>query len=85
MNFKLKFTNHKFNTISVDSFIEKYRMTNLKEDLKKLRNDILYFKQVKIDGVKCNCINTLWAISSANSEQVCFTCITGESDYSNDY
>lgn len=47
MNFKLKFTNHKFNTISVDSFIEKYRMTNSKEDLKKLRNDILYFKQVK--------------------------------------
>ena len=85
MNFKPKFANHKFKKISVDFFIEKYKMNNPKEDLEKLRNDIQYFKELKIGGAKCNCGNSLWVIGSAISGKGCYTCITGESDYSNDY
>lgn len=47
MNFKPKFANYKFNKISVDNFIEKYRINNPKASLKELRNDILYFRQLK--------------------------------------
>ena len=85
MNFKPNFSNHKFTKISVDSFIEIYKPNNPQADLKKLRNDILYFRQLKIEGVKCNCGNSLWVIGSAISGKGCFTCITGESDFSNDY
>ena len=85
MNSKPKFANHNFNKISVDSFIEKYKKDNPKEDLKQLKNSILYFKQLKKEGVKCNCGNSIWVIGSAISGKGCFTCITGESDYSNDY
>lgn len=85
MNFKPKFANHQFTKISVDSFIEKYKINNPKEDLMKLRNDILYFRQLKIEGVNCNCGNSIWVIGSAISGKGCFTCITGESDCSNDY
>jgi hypothetical protein len=85
MNFKSKFANNKFNKISIDNFIEKYRRDNPQEDLKKLREDILYFKQLKIQGIKCDCGNSLWVIGSAISGKNCFTCITGDSDFSRDY
>ena len=85
MTFKPKFEGYKFTKISVDNFIEKYKMNNPKEDLTKLKKNILYFKQLKKDGVKCYCGNSLWVIGSAISGKGCFTCITGETDFSNDY
>ena len=51
MTFKPKFAGYKFTKISVDNFIEKYKMNNPQEDLNKLRKEILYFRQLKIDGV----------------------------------
>jgi len=75
----------KFAKISVDDFIEKYKMNNPKEDIKKLRNDLLHFRKLKREGVKCNCGDTIWVIGSAISGKGCFTCITGESDFSDDY
>ena len=85
MNFKPGFTAHEFVKITIDHFIEKHKLKNPKEDLKKLRSDLLYFRQLKLNGEKCNCGNPLWIIGSAFSVKGCFTCITGESDFSNDY
>jgi hypothetical protein len=85
MTFRPTFETYKFTKISVDNFIEKYKMNNPKEDLKQLRNDLLYFKQMKSEGAKCTCGNPIWVIGSAISGKGCFTCITGESDFSNDY
>lgn len=85
MTFKPRFANYKFTKISVDKFIEQYKKNNPKEDLSKLRKDILYFRQLKTDGVECACGNQLWVIGSAIVGKGCFTCITGEADFSNDY
>lgn len=59
MTSEAKFEDYKFTKISVDNFIKRYRMNNLREDLNKLRKDILYFRQLKIDGVKCACRNPI--------------------------
>jgi hypothetical protein len=85
MSFKPKFSNPQFIKISMDSFIEKYKKSNPQEDVKKLRNDILYFRKLKTAGTKCDCGNPIWIIGSAILGKGCFTCITKESDYSNDY
>jgi len=85
MTFKPKFAGYQFTKISVDSFIEKYKLNNSKSDLNKLKKNILYFRQLKKDGVKCSCGNSLWIIGSAVSGKGCFTCITGETDASDDY
>ena len=85
MNFKPKFANIDFKKISIDKFLEKYKFSNPKEDINKLKNSIIHLKQLKAEGVKCNCGNSIWIIGSAISGKGCFTCITGESDYSNDY
>lgn len=85
MNFKTGSTAYKFVPVTIDRFIEKHKLKNPKEDLKKLRSDLLYFKQLKLKGEKCNCGNSIWIIGSAIAGKGCFTCITGESDFSNDY
>lgn len=85
MTFKPQFAGYKFTKISVDAFIEKYKTDNPQEDLTKLRKDIFYCRQLKKDGSKCDCGNPLWVIGSAISGKGCFTCITGETDFSDDY
>jgi len=37
------------------------------------------------NGRRCRCGAPLWVIGSAETELMCFTCITGESDPSQDY
>jgi hypothetical protein len=85
MNFDSKFASYRFNKISVKNFIEKYKMANPKEDIKKLKGDILYFYELKKQGLACDCGNPIWVIGSAIVGKGCFTCISGESDTSNDY
>lgn len=85
MTFKPKYAGYLFTKISLDNFIKEYEKANPKDDLNKLRKDLLHFKQLKAEGVKCNCGNSLWIIGSAISGTGCFTCITGETDFSNDY
>lgn len=85
MTFKPKFSHHKFTLISIDKFIEQHKRNNPQEDLKKLKKDLLHFRQLKMNGVQCNCGNELWVIGSAISGKGCFTCITGEADSSDDY
>jgi len=83
--FTPNFATGKFNKISIDNFLEKYKLSNPKEDITKLKKSIIEFRKLKAAGVKCNCGGSLWIIGSAISGKGCFTCITGESDCSNDY
>lgn len=85
MSFKPGFADYQFKKISIDKFIEQYKMKNPKEDFKTLKEDLLYFRQLQIEGAKCNCGNPIWVIGSAITGKGCFTCITGESDPSDDY
>ena len=85
MTFKPQFSGYKFTKISVDAFIKEYKKNNPQEDLTKLRKDLFYFRQLKKEGSKCDCGNPLWVIGSAISGKGCFTCITGETDCSDDY
>lgn len=77
--------NYHFTKIPVDNFIKDFKKKNPKEDFDQLRKDLLYFRQLKKNGVKCNCGNALWVIGSAISGKGCFTCTTGETDSSDDY
>ena len=36
-------------------------------------------------GARCRCGSPIWVIGSAEAGNACFTCITGESDPSQDY
>jgi len=74
-----------FKKISVDKFIEDYKKINPQSDIKELKNDLLYFKDLKSKGEKCNCGNPIWIVGSAISGKGCFTCITGETNSSKDY
>jgi hypothetical protein len=85
MTFKSKFGNDTFNKISVDNFIKKFKKKNPKEDFNRLKKDLLHFKQLKTQGETCNCGNELWIIGSAISGKGCFTCITGDTESSNDF
>lgn len=77
--------NFKFKIVSIDSFIEMQIKANSKTDAKQLRKDLIHFQQLKSEGTKCNCGNDIWTIGSAISGKGCFTCITMETDCSDDY
>ena len=85
MNFNPKLENYKFKKLSIDSFIEKQNKSGKNIDTKQLKKDLTYFQQLKNQGIKCDCGNDLWVIGSAISGKGCFTCITMETDCSNDY
>lgn len=36
-------------------------------------------------GARCDCGEPIWVIGSAETGHMCFTCITGEADPSEDY
>jgi hypothetical protein len=81
----MSFEPYKFILISIDSFIEKQRINDPKIDTVQLKKDLLHFRKLKADGIKCNCGDELWVIGSAYSGKGCFTCITMETDCSEDY
>ena len=85
MTFESKILNYNFQYISIESFIIKHKKSNSESDVEQLRKDLMHFQQLKTQGVKCNCANELWVIGSAISGKGCFTCITGETDCSDDY
>jgi len=85
MTFKPKYADFKFTKISIDSFIKEHKTSNPNSDIVELKKDLLYFRQLKEEGEKCKCENPIWALGSAISGKGCFTCITGDTDSSNDY
>ncbi|UKJ06938.1 hypothetical protein [Solitalea lacus] len=85
MTFKPEYPASNFQKISIDSFIKKYKASNPNSDIVELNKNLLYFQQLRKDGINCNCGNPIWIIGSAISGKGCFTCITGETDSSEDY
>ncbi len=85
MNFKPGFASITMHRISIDKFIRKHKITNPKEDVKKLKDDLIHFRKLRDEGATCHCGNPIWIIGSAIAGKSCFTCITGEADGSDDY
>lgn len=85
MSFRPRFRSYKFIPISIDSFIEQQKINDPKIDVVQLKKDLIHFRKLKADGIKCRCGNDLWVIGSAYSGKGCFKCITMETDCSEDY
>ncbi len=77
--------NYKFIPISKEAYAKKVVKKNpdeKKDNIIKGIDDIL--KDVR-KGEKCSCGNSIWVAASIFSGHSCFTCITGETDASEDY
>lgn len=85
MNFKSKPSKRTFTKISIDKFINLHKKNNPDTDTAALKKSLTHFRKLKLQGQKCDCGNPIWIIGSAFAGMACFTCITGETDCSNDY
>ena len=75
-----------FSPISIDGFVKKHVRSNLGENVADLRASLKEAVEAKRDGCKCMCGQPIWAIGTAIvGTDMCFTCMTGESDGSDDY
>ncbi len=74
-----------FQKISIDEFVAQTLKSNSDFKADELKRALEDFKERKIHGELCDCGNQIWIIGSAISGKACFTCITGESDCSDDY
>ncbi len=77
--------NYNFVPINIEKFAQMV-VKNNKEDKKE--NVIKAIKASIKDvrkGIKCSCGNPIWVAGSAFTGNSCFTCITGETDTSEDY
>lgn len=76
-----------FIPISIDEFVKKHIRSNPDENAADLRASLEETVKCKQDGEKCCCCGQpIWAVGSAiTGDGMCFTCITGEGDNSEDY
>ena len=74
-----------FLPIMIDKYVEKHLKNNPTENKKdlqiRLNSALLTYK----NGERCTCGNDIWVIGSATVGNSCFTCITGESNPTDDY
>lgn len=63
------------------SVVENNKDVNKENLIRDIKSSI---KDVK-NGAKCSCGNPIWVAGSAFLGNACFTCITGETDASEDY
>ena len=59
--------------------------SNPKSSERKVKNNLLRALNDFESGVHCACGNDLWVIGSSFSGNGCFSCITGETDSSQDF
>ena len=73
--------------ITVEEFAKKYVKGNRGEKIEDVKSRLKAALREKLNGGKCHvCGSPIWAIGSAlGGFEGCFTCITGESDDSEDY
>jgi len=74
-----------FKGISISNYIRKHLKNNPKENEANLRNRLNKSIADFEKGIKCDCGHDIWVIGSASVGNNCFTCITGESEPSDDY
>lgn len=75
-----------FSPISIDEFVKSHVRSNPDANAADVRSDVADAVKRKQEGCKCSCGAPIWAAGSAVvGTDMCFTCITGESDNSDDY
>ena len=76
-----------FVPISIDEFLKNHKKSNPDTDMKEYRRKLEKAAQAKKDDTVCyQCGQPIWVIGTATVEwNGCFSCITGESDNSEDY
>ena len=69
--------------------LEEYVQRHLKNNPGVAAAELTARLQIALDahkaGQRCDCGAPIWVIGSAEAGLMCFTCITGESDPSDDY
>jgi len=73
--------------ISIHEIVEKIAKENPDTDTKVLTEALTAAVERKKQGERCTfCDEPIWAVGSAVAgTDLCFTCVTGESDSSDDY
>lgn len=72
--------------ISIEEYVELHLKSNKDESKEALVKRLKDAVERKKSGAKCQiCGQPIWAIGSAIAFEGCFTCITGETDDSEDY
>ena len=74
-----------FIPISIDGYIKKHLKSNPSDNEKDVRENLSAALSEYNNGIKCQCGNDIWVIGAAFVGNSCFTCITGESEPSDDY
>ncbi|MGM0877733.1 MAG: hypothetical protein ACQEWV_24095 [Bacillota bacterium] len=74
-------------SISLENFIKSYVKNNKDVNVNELRKSVNDSVKEKKNGTTCRiCKNQIWAIGTAIvGWNGCFSCITGESNHSDDY
>jgi hypothetical protein len=74
-----------FAPIRLDDYVKLYLESNrgsTKQDIVQRLNSALAAYRA---GARCTCGEPIWVIGSAEVGHMCFTCITGSADSSEDY
>lgn len=71
--------------ISIDSYVEKHLKSNPSDNENEVKEKLNTALSDYKRGIKCRCGNDIWVVGSAFTGNSCFTCITGESEPSDDY
>jgi len=74
-----------FKAIGLDKYIKLHLKSNPKEKEQEVRAAIKSSLKDYKNGVLCNCGNEIWVIGSAFVGNSCFTCITGETNPTDDF
>jgi hypothetical protein len=75
----------RFTPIVLEDYIEKPLRSNPEVKRTDLRSGLEYAIAAHQSGKRCSCGDCIWVIGSAEAGLTCFTCITGESQPSDDY
>lgn len=76
---------NEFQKIKIEDFVKKTLERNPDLDEKQLAKSLEEFKIRKKKGKLCDCGEPIWIIGSALTGRGCFTCITGETNKTEDY
>ena len=74
-------------SITIDEYAKKHVQSNPDDDIEDIKARLRKSLKNKNNGATCMiCGSSIWALGSAVSGQnMCFSCLTGEADSSNDY
>lgn len=74
-----------FIPISIDAYVKMHLKNNPGKQENNIKPRLIAALANYKKGIKCDCGNDIWVIGSAVVGNSCFTCITGESEPTDDY